>query len=78
MRADAAITWAAAGTGAGVTVFSRDPEDRALDPDTDGEPEPRLRDGIGAVLRWPDRTTPHDAAPSMPGHGEPRGLPPWP
>ena len=41
-------------------------------------PEPPVRestrDGIGAVLRWSDRSTPHDAAPSMPGHGEPRGT----
>jgi hypothetical protein len=73
VRADAAITWAVAGTGAGITLFARDPEGGGLDPDTDGEAEPRLRDGIGALLRWNDESTPHDAAPSMPGHGEPPG-----
>jgi hypothetical protein len=35
-----------------------------LDPDG-----PALRNGIGAVLRWSDRSTPHDGVPSMPGHG---------
>jgi hypothetical protein len=72
-RADAAIVWAVAGTGAGITLFARDPEDPRHDPDADGEAEPRLRDGIGAVLRWFDESTPRDGAPSMPGHGEPPG-----
>jgi hypothetical protein len=77
VRADAAISWALAGTGAGITIFDAAPEDPALegDPDPASRP-PRLRDGIGAVLRWDDRSTPHDAAPSMPGHGEPAGAPP--
>ncbi len=56
-RADAALVWAAIGTGAGVTVL---PEERA-----DG-----LTDGVGALLRWVDDSTEHDRAPSMPGHGE--------
>lgn len=54
-RADTALVWAVVRADAGVTL---------LDPDQSG-----LRDGIGAVLRWSDRSTPHDAAPSMPGHG---------
>ncbi len=75
VRADAALVWAVAGTGAGITIFDSAPEDPALDDDT-GERPPRLRDGIGAVLRWDDASTPHDGAPSMPGHGEPPGAPP--
>ena len=55
-RADTALVWAVVRADAGVTL---------LDPDQSG-----LRDGIGAVLRWADRSTPHDAAPSMPGHGQ--------
>ena len=27
--------------------------------------------------RWDDASTPHDGAPSMPGHGEPPGAPEW-
>ena len=70
VRADAAITWAAVGTGAGITMFDEAPEDPSPD-----ERPPRLRDGIAAVLRWDDDSTPHDGAPSMPGHGEPPGAP---
>ena len=55
-RADTALVWAVVRADAGVTL---------LDPDQSG-----LRDGIGAVLRWADRSTPHDAAPSMSGHGQ--------
>ncbi len=55
-RADTVLVWAIVHAGAGVTL---------LDPD-----EMLLRDGIGAVLRWADRSTPHDGLPSMPGHGE--------
>jgi hypothetical protein len=73
VRADAAIVWAVAGTGAGITIFDPGSRDPSLDPDTGHEPPPRLRDGIGAVLRWDDAATPHDGAPSMPGHGEPPG-----
>ncbi len=58
-RADTALVWAAVRSDAGVTV---------LDPD-----EGRLRDGIGAVLRWSDRSTPHDSVPSMPGGGSSSG-----
>jgi hypothetical protein len=75
VRADAAITWALVGTGAGITLYADAPEDAALDPGTEERP-PRLRDGIGAILRWDDASTPHDGAPSMPGHGEPPGAPP--
>ena len=81
VRADAAILWALAGTGAGITIFDAGPEDAGLEGEPDGsddsddsggsaETPPRLRDGIGAVLRWDDASTPHDGAPSMPGHGE--------
>lgn len=52
-RADTALVWAVVRADAGVTL---------LDPDQSG-----LRDGIGAVLRWSDRSTPHDAVPSKPG-----------
>jgi hypothetical protein len=81
VRADAAIVWALAGTGAGITIFDDAPEDPGLEggadsPDGAAERPPRLRDGIGAVLRWDDASTPHDGAPSMPGHGEPPGAPP--
>jgi hypothetical protein len=62
VRADAALIWALAGTGAGITIF-----DAAGEGD---DAPPRLRDGIGATLRWDDASTPHDLAPSMPGHGE--------
>jgi hypothetical protein len=55
VRADTALVWAVLSTDAGLTL---------LDPD-----ERTLSDGIGALLRWSDRSTPHDAIPSMPGHG---------
>jgi hypothetical protein len=74
-RADAAIVWAAIGTGAGITLFDDLPND-PLD-DREAESPPRLRDGIGALLRWVDESTPRDAAPTMPGHGEPPGGPPY-
>ena len=32
-----------------------------------------LRDGVGALLRWSDPSTPHADLPSMPGHGESPG-----
>ena len=70
-RADAAIVWAAIGTGAGITLFDSLPDD-PLD-DRNSEWAPRLRDGMGALLRWVDDSTPRDAAPTMPGHGEPPG-----
>ena len=75
VRADAAIVWALAGTGAGITIYDEGPEDAALE-GVRAESPPRLRDGIGAVLRWDDRSTSHDGAPAMPGHGEPPGAPP--
>ena len=55
VRADTALVWAVLSGDAGVTLL--DPDERALS------------DGIGALLRWSDRSTPHDAIPSMPGHG---------
>ena len=51
--------WAALGSDAGITVLVDD--------------APKLEDGIGATLRWSDRSTPHESVPSMPGHGGPRG-----
>ncbi len=54
-RADAALAWALVHSDAGVTL---------LDPD-----DLTLADGVGALLRWSDRSTPHDGVPSMPGHG---------
>ncbi len=55
VRADTALVWAIVHADSGVTLL--DPDQRAL------------TDGIGALLRWSDRSTPHDAIPSMPGHG---------
>jgi hypothetical protein len=60
VRADNALVWAAINSDAGVTLL--DPDDRALS------------DGIGALLRWSDLSTPHDAIPSMPGHGTNKGA----
>jgi len=54
-RADAALPWALVHSDAGITLL--DPEDADL------------ADGVGALLRWSDRSTPHDGVPSMPGHG---------
>jgi hypothetical protein len=64
VRADAALAWAALGSDAGITL---------LDVDLLGDAVPHLEDGIGAVLRWSDRSTPKESLPSMPGHGEARG-----
>jgi len=61
IRADTALIWAVVSTDSGVTLL--DPDDRDL------------ADGVGALLRWSDRSTPHDAVPSMPGHGIEPGLP---
>ncbi len=55
VRADTALVWAIVHADSGITLL--DPDQRAL------------TDGIGALLRWSDRSTPHDAIPSMPGHG---------
>lgn len=59
--ADAAMVWTAVRTKAGITLV--DPHQVAL------------RDGVGALLRWSDQTTPHDLSPAMPGHGEVPGEP---
>jgi Bacterial archaeo-eukaryotic release factor family 2 len=59
VRADVAIAWAALASDAGITLLDQD--------------APRLNDGISAVLRWSDRSTPRESIPSMPGHGEGRG-----
>lgn len=64
VRADAALAWAALGSDAAITL---------LDEDLLGDAVPHLEDGIAAVLRWSDRSTPKESLPSMPGHGEPRG-----
>jgi hypothetical protein len=61
IRADTALIWAVVSADSGVTLL--DPDDRDL------------ADGVGALLRWSDRSTPHDAVPSMPGHGIEPGLP---
>jgi hypothetical protein len=53
--AEAALVWAALSSRAGVTL---------LDP---GQASPA--DGLGAVLRWVDESTPRARVPSMPGHG---------
>jgi hypothetical protein len=57
--ASAALVWALLGSGGGITL---------VDP-----AQVRLTGGIGALLRWTDGSTPHDGAPSMPGHGQSRG-----
>lgn len=56
VRADAGMVWTALACDGGITLVDQD--------------EPRLVDGVGALLRWSDRSTPHDAIPSMPGHGD--------
>lgn len=53
--ADAALVWAAVCSRAAVTLVDR----AQLNP----------ADGVGAVLRWSDESTPHTRVPSMPGHG---------
>ncbi|GGM00073.1 baeRF2 domain-containing protein [Nakamurella endophytica] len=55
VRADTALVWAALGGDAEVVLLEED--------------ERPLRDGVGATLRYADASTPHDLAPSMPGHG---------
>lgn len=57
--ASAALVWALLGSGGGITL---------VDPG-----QVRLTGGIGALLRWTDGSTPHDGAPSMPGHGQSPG-----
>lgn len=59
MRADAVLTRAA---------LAIDGDIRLLD-----ESDPPLTDGVGALLRWSDRSTPYDAILAMPGHGQPPG-----
>ncbi|HET8614073.1 MAG TPA: Vms1/Ankzf1 family peptidyl-tRNA hydrolase [Actinomycetales bacterium] len=54
--AAAALVWALLGSGGGITLVA--------------EGQVRLTGGIGALLRWTDGSTPHDGAPSMPGHGQ--------
>lgn len=55
----AALVWALLGSGGSITL---------VDPG-----QVRLTGGIGALLRWTDGSTPHDGAPSMPGHGQSPG-----
>ncbi len=59
MRADAVLTRAALASGANVVMLDED--------------DPAPTDGLGALLRWSDQSTPHDAVPAMPGHGQPPG-----
>jgi hypothetical protein len=54
IRAGAALVWAVLSTDAGITLV--------------GDEAP-VAEGVAALLRWSDRSTPHDAVPSMPGHG---------
>lgn len=60
VRADAALAHAVLGSGADLVLVEDEPVE--------------LVDGIGALLRWSDEVTPHDRAPSMPGHGEGPGF----
>lgn len=53
--ADTALVWAAVCSRAAVTLVDR----AQLNP----------ADGVGAVLRWSDESTPRARVPSMPGHG---------
>lgn len=57
VRADVALVAGAGATGASATTLR---DDLAGD----------LAGGVGAILRWSDPSTTHDAAPSMPGHGQ--------
>lgn len=58
-RADAVLLSALMATDGGITLLN--PMDI------------ELADGIGALLRWSDRATPHSHTASMPGHGEAPG-----
>lgn len=58
-RADAVLLGALLATDAGITLLN--------------PPDIELTDGIGALLRWSDRATPHSHTASMPGHGEAPG-----
>lgn len=60
VRADAVLAHAVLGSGADLVLVEDEPVE--------------LVDGIGALLRWSDEATPHDRAPSMPGHGEGPGF----
>ncbi|MGF1662487.1 MAG: Vms1/Ankzf1 family peptidyl-tRNA hydrolase [Kineosporiaceae bacterium] len=60
VRADAAVVAAAAATDAGVTVIPGHPDDAG-----DLLDVVALRDGIGARLRYADRSTPHDERTAM-------------
>jgi hypothetical protein len=62
MRADAVLLRAVFASGADVLLLG----------DEDDPPT----DGIGALLRWSDPATAHDAAPAMPGHGQAPGSRP--
>jgi hypothetical protein len=54
VQAGAALVWAVLSMDGGITLV--------------GDDAP-IAEGVGALLRWSDRSTPHDAVPSMPGHG---------
>lgn len=57
------LVWAALCSGAGVTVLHADESGPA-----------HLTEGVGALLRWSDPSTPHSGLPSMPGHGQGPGT----
>ena len=60
VRADTALVWALVYGDSGITLL--DPNQRDLE------------DGLGALLRYADRSTPHDEIYSMPGHGTNKGA----
>ncbi|MET0864597.1 MAG: Vms1/Ankzf1 family peptidyl-tRNA hydrolase, partial [Nakamurella sp.] len=60
VRADTALIWALVYADSGITLL--DPEQRDLE------------DGVGALLRYADRSTPHDEIYSMPGRGTNKGA----
>ena len=59
MRADAVLLRAVYASGGDVLLL--------------GDDDVRPTEGIGALLRWSDAATEHDAAPAMPGHGQAPG-----
>lgn len=60
VRADIALVWALVYGDSGITLLDPDQRD--------------LEDGVGALLRYADRSTPHDEIYSMPGHGTNKGA----
>jgi len=60
VRADIALVWALVYGDSGITLLDPDQRD--------------LEDGVGALLRYADRSTPHDEIYSMPGRGTNKGA----